>query len=81
MHFTGQAARRIHKAQWHPLQKQQINDDGSFDMWVPYSDHRNLMRDVLRYGAQAQVLAPESLKKAMKEEICLIDEFQPVSQA
>jgi proteasome accessory factor C len=77
LRFTGQAVRRIHKAQWHPMQKQQMNDDGSLDMWVPYSNYHELMRDVLRYGAQAQVLAPESLKKAMRDEIALMMKLNP----
>ena len=69
LRFTGQAARRLHKAQWHPMQKQQVNEDGSLEMWVPYSNYQELLMDILRYGAQAQIIAPESLKKAMQDEI------------
>ena len=38
-------------------------------MWVPYSNYQELLMDILRYGAQAQIIAPESLKKAMQDEI------------
>jgi predicted DNA-binding transcriptional regulator YafY len=62
LHFIGQSAMRVRGAQWHSQQRQQVNDDGSVELWVPYSDHRELVMDVLRYGAEVTVLAPTSLQ-------------------
>jgi predicted DNA-binding transcriptional regulator YafY len=65
LRFTGKAAMRVRGSEWHPMQKQQINADGSVELWIPYSDHRELIMDIMRYGAEAEVLAPETLKKEM----------------
>jgi predicted DNA-binding transcriptional regulator YafY len=65
LRFTGHAAMRVRNSEWHPMQKQQINADGSVELWVPYNDHRELVMDILRYAAEVEVLAPESLKIEM----------------
>ncbi len=63
LRFTGRAAMRVRGSEWHPSQEQQHNPDGSVELWVPYSDHRELVLDILRYGAEVQVLSPATLKK------------------
>lgn len=82
--FTGQSAMRVRGAQWHPEQRQQINVDGSIELWVPYSDHRELVMDILRYGAEAKVLSPENLKqeviRRLKETLSLYEKNCAKSQ-
>ena len=43
--------------------------DGSFVLDVPFADSRELLMDILKYGAQVEVLAPEALVAAVNEEI------------
>ena len=43
--------------------------DGSFVLEVPYSDPRELLMDVLRHGAEVEVLAPAPLREAMQRSI------------
>jgi proteasome accessory factor C len=62
LRFTGQAAMRVRGSEWHPLQRQQSTEDGSVELWIPYSDSRELVLDTLRYGAEVTVLAPDTLK-------------------
>ena len=62
LRFTGCAAMRVRGSEWHPMQRQQINTDGSVELWVPYSDPRELIMDIMRYGSEVEVLAPETLK-------------------
>ncbi len=62
LRFTGLAAMRTLGAQWHPDQRQLVVEDGSLELWVPYSDHRELTMDILRYGSEVEVLEPESLR-------------------
>jgi proteasome accessory factor C len=62
LRFTGCAAMRARGAQWHPLQRQQNNKDGSMELWIPYSNHRELTMDIMRYGTEIEVLAPATLK-------------------
>jgi len=60
--FTGCAAMRIRGSEWHPQQKQQMNIDGSIELWIPYNHSQELIMDIIRYGAEAEVLSPDSLK-------------------
>jgi proteasome accessory factor C len=69
LRFSGKAALRIRNSLWHPDQIQRPQQDGCLDLELPYSDHRELLMDILRYGAEVEVLAPESLRLALKEEL------------
>ena len=40
--------------------------DGRYELKLPYSNSRELLMDVLRYGADAEVVAPVSLREEMK---------------
>jgi predicted DNA-binding transcriptional regulator YafY len=67
--FTGVAAMRVRGSEWHPLQQQRPHADGSVDLWVPYSDHRELIMDIMRYGGDATVLGPEALRVEVIKQI------------
>ena len=62
LRFTSERARWIAAEQWHPLQRTRFEDDGSFVLELPYSDPRELVMDVLRHGADVEVLAPQELR-------------------
>src|SRR5690606_33394827 len=66
LRFTPERARWVSAEQWHPSQRTRFEDDGSFVLEVPYSDPRELLMDVLRHGAEAEVLGPPELRAAMK---------------
>ncbi|HFQ90317.1 MAG TPA: WYL domain-containing protein, partial [Desulfobulbus sp.] len=40
-----------------------FNDDGSYELALPFSDSRELVLDILRYGPDVEVLAPDSLRR------------------
>jgi predicted DNA-binding transcriptional regulator YafY len=64
--FTGRAAMRMRGGlEWHPEQKQQNNEDGSVELWPPYSDDRELIRDIMGYGHEVLVLAPDALRDSL----------------
>lgn len=67
LRFNAHAARWASREQWHPKQKGNFDKQGRYVLEVPYADPRELLMDVLRYGADAEVLAPESLRKAAYE--------------
>jgi predicted DNA-binding transcriptional regulator YafY len=52
---------------WHSKQKSQFLKDGTYELKVPYSDSRELIMDILKYGADVKVVEPESLRKAVAE--------------
>lgn len=60
--FTPFRARWLAKEQWHPEQRGQWQDDGSYILELPYSDDRELLMDILKYGPDVAVLAPKNLR-------------------
>ena len=61
LRFNPQAARWASREEWHPAQQGQSLPDGSFELRLPYVDANELAMDVLRQGAEVQVLEPPEL--------------------
>jgi predicted DNA-binding transcriptional regulator YafY len=61
LQFTPARARWVARETWHPEQQGQLQLDGSYLLKVPFSDPRELVMDVLKYGPDVEVLAPASL--------------------
>ena len=64
--FTPTAARWVADEHWHPNQSGQFRTDGSYELTVPYGDARELVKDVLRHGADVLVLEPRALASAVE---------------
>jgi predicted DNA-binding transcriptional regulator YafY len=62
LRFTPQAARWVSAQRWHPEQRAGVEADGSYVLEVPYANDRELVMEILKYGADAEVLAPEALR-------------------
>lgn len=60
--FTAHAARWVAEETWHPDQTSEWRD-GWYHLWVPYSQPTELVMDVLKFGADAEVLGPEDLRE------------------
>lgn len=60
--FSPSKARWISREEWHPEQKSHTEQDGSYVLEIPYSDTRELMADILRHGADVEVISPSSLR-------------------
>lgn len=61
MDRTERFSRWVEGESWHS--KQRATFDGEYYVReVPYSDDRELLQDILRYGADVEVLAPDSLR-------------------
>jgi predicted DNA-binding transcriptional regulator YafY len=65
--FSRERARWVADERWHPQQVGQFRTDGSYELRIPYRDARELVMDILRHGAEVEVLAPESLRAAVAE--------------
>jgi predicted DNA-binding transcriptional regulator YafY len=72
LRFSPERARWVAREQWHPDQRSKTSPDGSYTLEVPYSDHRELIMDILKHGAHCEVLGPESLREAISKELCLM---------
>ncbi|OHC62039.1 MAG: DNA-binding protein [Rhodocyclales bacterium GWA2_65_20] len=69
LRFTPQRARWVANEQWHPRQKGAFDADGSYVLELPYSDHRELAMDILRFGADVEVIAPATLRNKVVAEM------------
>jgi predicted DNA-binding transcriptional regulator YafY len=67
--FNAERARWIQNEEWHPHQVGTLNKDGTYTLEIPYSDERELVGDILKYGADVTVLSPPSLVKLVREEL------------
>ncbi|MDD5250459.1 MAG: WYL domain-containing protein [Rhodocyclaceae bacterium] len=69
LRFTPQRARWVASEQWHPRQKGSVEADGSYVLEFPYSDYRELTMDILKFGADVEVLAPAALQEKVVAEL------------
>ncbi len=68
LHFTPERARWVASEKWHPRQEGKFLSDGTYELKVPYSDYRELIMDILKYGANVKVVSPSQLvQEAIKE--------------
>jgi len=61
--FSAKAARWVADTHWHSKQEGRFLPDGRYELRVPYSNGKELLMDVLRYGADAEVTAPVALRE------------------
>lgn len=66
--FTPQRARWVASEHWHPKQKGSFDEQGRYLLKLPYADHRELIMDILKFGADVEVVEPESLRELVREE-------------
>ncbi len=69
LRFTAKRARWVAEEIWHPEQQSRWLEDGRYELRLPYSDDRELVMDILKYGADVEVAAPEDLRNAVKEQL------------
>jgi predicted DNA-binding transcriptional regulator YafY len=67
--FTPERARWVRHERWHPQQKGRNLTDGRFELTLPYADDRELIMDILKYGADCTVVSPPALIQRVKAEI------------
>ena len=67
--FTPERARWVADERWHADQVGRFREDGHYELVVPYSDPRELVGEILRHGAGVEVVGPESLAEAVKEQL------------
>jgi proteasome accessory factor C len=65
--FTPEMSRWIAEEQWHPDQRGSYDDEGAWTLELPFSSARELVMDILRYGPEVEVLAPDFLRAAVAE--------------
>lgn len=69
LRFTPERARWVADEHWHPAQQGSSLEDGSYELCIPYSDPRELLMDILKYGPDVEVISPETLRDAVAERL------------
>ena len=65
--FTPERARWVAGESWHPQQESSSEPDGSYLLTFPYSDDRELIGDIMRFGADVQVVSPAALRSKVQK--------------
>ena len=66
--FNPTRARWVSRETWHPKQDGKLQLDGTYLLKFPYAREPELVMDILKYGADVEVLAPPSLRKSVATE-------------
>ena len=67
--FNKTRARYVSLERWHSRQTSKWLTDGSYQLEVPYSKDQELVTDVLRFGADVEVLAPPELRQRVAQQL------------
>jgi predicted DNA-binding transcriptional regulator YafY len=69
LRFAPEQARWVMEEQWHPQQRSELQQDGSLVLELPYANPTELIMDILRHGSGVEVIGPESLRSAVRQEL------------
>lgn len=69
LRFTPERARWVADEHWHPQQQSLLLGDGSYELHIPYSDPRELVMDILKHGAEVEVIEPDSLRQLLSKRL------------
>jgi predicted DNA-binding transcriptional regulator YafY len=67
--FSKERARWVSSEIWHPQQDGRMQLDGTYLLKLPYSQQPELVMDVLKYGADVEVLSPPALRAAVASQL------------
>jgi predicted DNA-binding transcriptional regulator YafY len=65
--FSPNRARWVSSENWHPKQIARTQPDGSYILEFPFNQDPELIMDIMKYGADVEVLAPTELRKKVKQ--------------
>ena len=69
--FSPKAARWVADERWHSQQQGRFLPDGRYELKIPYSNSRELLMDVLHYGADAEIVDPPPLREQARSLLAL----------
>lgn len=69
LRFNATRARWVASEVWHSRQVGKLEQDGSYVLEVPYSQEPELIMDILKYGSDVEVLAPQTLRSRIAREL------------
>jgi len=67
LRFSPEAARWVSAQNWHPKQRARVEKDGTYVLELPYASDRELVMEILKYGADVEVLTPPGLRQRVAD--------------
>lgn len=67
LRFSPQVAGWIEREQWHPDQTTAQLASGEIELTVPYANATELVRDILKWGPDVEVVAPLTLREQVRD--------------
>ncbi|MGE5097659.1 MAG: helix-turn-helix transcriptional regulator [Betaproteobacteria bacterium] len=68
LRFAPARARYVSLEEWHPRQRSRWEKDGRYVLELPFSSEKELVMDILKFGAEVEVLGPPSLRETIREQ-------------
>ena len=75
LEFSPTKAKWVADEIWHEQQLGKWLTNGSYQLSFPFNDSRELIMDILKHGNEVEVIAPEFLREAVKEQIFLMQKI------
>ncbi len=69
LRFAPEVADFVAEQVWHPDQQESRDEDGGIRLSFPVADFREIRREVFKFGAAVEVLAPAELRDDLRSEI------------
>jgi proteasome accessory factor C len=69
LRFVARRARWVAKERWHRDQEGVSLPDGRYELRIPYSNTPEILMDILKYGPDVEVVAPEELRVLVIERL------------
>jgi len=69
LRFSPEISPWVAEQVWHPRQQTRWENNETLCLTFPVADFREVKREILKYGAQVQVLWPKELREDVKKEI------------
>ncbi len=69
LRFSGAGARAVREQVWFPGQESEAQADGSLLLKFPVADFREVVRDILPFGADVEVIEPPALRRVLADTI------------
>lgn len=66
LRFSVERVRWVAAEVWHPDQKGSFDSEGRYILELPFRDDRELVLDILRHGAEVEVLSPVALRRKVR---------------
>jgi predicted DNA-binding transcriptional regulator YafY len=66
LRFSAERARWVGSEVWHPEQVGSFDPSGRYTLELPYRDDRELLLEIVKHGADVEVLAPPALRDKVR---------------